>query len=450
MLRKLLGALIALPLVFGLTGPAGAKEDLAAGASGWGKQMQRAPHPAFAGPEFCKDKWRIILSQMSTYGQLKYDEAMNIAGFVQLAAPDCADDWLSKHVLFSGYGGVGFAVDEDGEYESGTAYSQQIYALLRDRLLLQVEGEFTRPFSSEYSTEFEGFDYLNLTYFLNNNVHASAGKLLSDFNFSNIRLHPGWINPYAELPWSTSFTPMSTLGGKLSFTKDVREGVNVHATVWGGVESSGRYFDAQQLAGVRLGASLPKHRLEVGTSFALVGDEADPVLGAYFIKKWTDFDFSGELAVDDNRLTYWAGSTFRPFDNGITFVARWQGISVDAPRGPVAQLHEEPGHEEPGHEEPTHEEPGHEEPGHEEPGHEEPLGPPHADVAGGHGGDGGHGAHGGAPEEDAGELYLGVNYDIPRFQLRGRSFDTRLKAGYAFGFEGDSGDRLLAGLTLHW
>ncbi len=451
---------------------AAAPTDAGKGAVSWTQQMARAPHRSFTGKEYCSEKWNIIMPQMATYGQLSYHEARNIAAFLGSATEPCGDSWFAKNVLLGGYGAITHVRDDD-EKESTTdaLYAQHFFVNFTDRLQLQGELEFEKPLSPSGSGEFEGAEYLNLTYFAGDHVQLTAGKILNDFNYSNLRLHPVWMNLAIDAPWAAGFIPGTTQGGKIGVHHELN-GAILGGTIFGGNENTSRRLAADEMVGGRFGVYLPERKLEFGVSAAEAEvNNNETVYGGYAIKKFPKLKLEGELAKDSDRMSYWIGATARPWTNNdswwsrFSLVARFQEFDLDEAPGHAEEdvhaddeVHEEgDAHDEVGevhveglrfaaNEDHGAEEVGHieEEAGHadEEAGHEDgEVG--HADEEVGHADEGGH--HAALPEGDAKEWYFGVNYDHPPM----KNVHFRLQAGY-FSGSGLAHDGWRARASFHW
>jgi len=415
-----------------------AAADASKGAVSWTKQMARAPHQTFTGKEYCREKWGIIMPQMATYGQLSFHEAQNIATFLGSASQPCGDGWFNQNVLLAGYGAITVQRDNDeGETTSRALYAQHIFVRPSQRTLFQGEFEFAKSLNPSEDVEFEGAEYLNLTYFAGDHTQVTVGKVLNDFNYSNLRLHPVWMNLAVTQPWAAGLVPSTTMGGKVGVHWEAN-GAILGGTVFGGSKSETRYLEADEMVGARFGAYLPASNLELGVSAAKADENDDKtVYGGYAIKKFTRTKLEGELAADSDRTTFWVGATVNPWQSGwlsrVSLVGRYQEFRVDTPVGHAEE--EADGHDDgdahvdalrlvrnEGHDEGANgvvEEPGHGEEG------------------------GGH--HALLPDADAKEWYLGLVYDHPAM----RSVHLRFQAGYVAG-SGDAHDGWRAQAAFHW
>ena len=422
--------------------------QIVSGLNAWAKHMPRAPHATYIGQEYCREKWQIILPQMVTYAQMPFSQARDIAQYMGMNTQPCADNWVARHILLGGFGNVGLTV-EDGEETLDLTYAQHLFSLLAPRLLLQFEGEFSAPLYPDPDLQFDGVEYLNLTYFLGDRFSLKGGKVLNDFLFSNLRLHPSWITPYQDMPWVSALAPATTLGGKLGWNVGLGKGLLLVGTVFGGEGSTSRYFAAGKMVGARIGGFIPKHRLEFGVSGVGNFNARDPVIGAYIIKKWTTVTLHGETAADKDRFLYWVGTTYKPWAgksgllSRLGVVGRWQQVAVLHQSDDEA---EEDHDEETGDHTDTDNDLAHRNAANriitrsEEEGHDEAE----DGEAGEHGAGDGGAHHGVIPSDDAQELYLGVIYDHAWKRIH-----VRFKIGGAIGF-GEARDMFLTSIAFHW
>jgi len=390
-----------------------AAPDAGKGAVSWTQQMARAPHRTFTGKEYCKEKWDIIMPQMATYGQLSFHEARNIAAFLGSASKPCGDSWFDKNVLLAGYGVLTTQRDNDThESETEAEYAQHLFIKFSDRTLFQSEFEFAKHLDPSEDAEFEGAEYFNLTYFAGDHVDVSVGKILNDFNFSTLRLHPAWMNLAGNLPWTAQFLPHTTMGGKIGAHWETN-GAILGGTVYGGSDSETKYLEADEMVGGRFGAYLPASNLEFGVSAAKADANDDKtVYGAYAIKKFTRGKLEGEVAADSDRSSFWVGGTYQPWQSEVlsrvSLVTRFQNYHTNEP------MH---------HDEDEHVDAA--------------INVASADEEEEH--------HGALPEGNAKEWYLGLVYDHPAI----RSVHFRLQAGYVAG-SGEAHDGWRAQAAFHW
>ncbi len=409
----------------------GMASDVGSGAASWGKQMARAPHRSYTGKEYCREKWNIIMPQMATYGQLSFHEAQNIAAFIGSATDPCGDTWFDKNLLLGGYGALTSERDKDeGETTTTALYAQHIFALLSERLLFQAELEFEKPVSPSADVEFEGAEYLNLTYFAGEHVQATVGKVLNDFNYSNLRLHPVWMNLAITQPWAAGFIPSTTLGGKLGVHWETNKNI-FGATLFGGGDSDTNYLEADEMIGLRVGAYLPAKTLEMGLSAARAEENDDEtVYGVYAIKKFDRLKLEGELAWDSDRMSHWIGGTVRPWrskmGSRVSLVTRFQEFRVDEPEHVEGDDHGEEVHAD------SLNVAREDEHGDEEEHAEE-----------NHGEEAGH--HALLPGADAKEWFFGFIYDHPAIN----NLHLRFQAGYVAG-SGAAHDGWRAQAAFNW
>ena len=99
--------------------------------------------------------------------------------------------------LLTGYGYSGFEKVGDENSTFGPAGFSPIFLWKKsDRLFFESEAEF----EIEDGNLNIGLEYATLHYKLNKYVTFSAGKFLSPFGIFAERLHPAWINKFAEKP----------------------------------------------------------------------------------------------------------------------------------------------------------------------------------------------------------------------------------------------------------
>lgn len=116
--------------------------------------------------------------------------------------------------LLTGYGYSGFEkVGDENSTFGPTGFSPIFLWRKSDRLFFESEAEF----EIEDGNLNIGLEYATLHYRLNKYLTFSAGKFLSPFGIFNARLHPAWINKFAEKPLGFSeedgmIGPMTELG----------------------------------------------------------------------------------------------------------------------------------------------------------------------------------------------------------------------------------------------
>ncbi|MBU6415144.1 hypothetical protein KGQ34_02805 [Patescibacteria group bacterium] len=433
-IQKMMSVVLAMMLGLFLFGAAYAEEnnaqnaqkELAAGVQSWSEQMSRAPHYGFTGTEYNKAEWPIIMMRMATIGQMPYSEALRIGKYLSLLAPEPKKyleplDWFNRNVVFKGIASV--SSDLKGEREASMTYSQEIYARLGDRWLLQLEPEFNLSLNPGPHVLDFGFEYVHLTYFLGDHVQLTAGKIINDFNFSRARLHPSWINLSQDLPWVTGMVPESTLGGKIGWNYRIADKVMLNGSFFGGTGRELSWFDANPMFGARIGTYFPEKNLEFGVSYATT--RGDHIAGGYFIKKIESVQLQGEVARStDQGSAYWLeasvnlgavlpvkNETARAMLNRVTPVLRWQQFFAKHRDEADAEM------------------------------------PQQDDASGGMMtmmSSGGH-DEGSLPEKNASQLYTGINYEL--FRLG--PYAAKLQAGYAFGF-GGTDNQAKAGIVFRW
>ncbi len=325
--------------------------------------------------------------QMATIGQIPYSEAVSIANYMSGFAPEARPDWISRHFVFPGYSGARFNLREEKEVE--VEYAQRILGLLGDRLLLYAEPEFEVKFNAEEEVD-AALEFMNLTYFLGDRLQITGGLILTDFNISNVRLHPMWINLSQDLPWARYFVPETTLGGKIGWNVTVGK-ATLYGTFFSGRETKTPYIEAENVVGARVGTFMPALELELGLSYAYIKEEKENVFGGYLVKRIGPGRIQGEFATSKEKgSTYWLEASssldfLGAVGERITPVIRWQQYSAkDLPPENV-------------------------------------------------------------PQGDAQELYIGLNLDL----LRSGPYLARLQAGYAFGFKAAE-DKAKVSLIFRW
>lgn len=424
--RKMMSVILAMALGLFLFGVANAEEnknaqkDLAGSIQSWSEQTRRAPHYGFTGTEYNKDEWPIIMLRMATIGQMPYSEAMQIANYLSLLAPESKAypeplGWLNSHFVVNGIGY--FSSDlKNKEHETGMLFSPNIYARFGERWLLQLEPEFNlslHPGKKDF--DLEGIEYVHLTYFAGDHLQLTAGKIINDFNFSRARLHSNWANVSQDLPWASSFVPESTLGGKVGWNYQIAEGVRLNGSFWGGTGRTEPRFEADPMFGTRMGAYFPERNLEAGVSYATTRGEN--IVGGYFIKTMEPVKLQGEVVKSmDKGTAYWLeasvnfkalpirNETAKAILSRVTPVLRWQQFWAKG-RGHHEESEEvsDMGMESSG-------------------GHDESL-----------------------PEKNAQELYAGLNYELFRYG----PYTVKFQIGHGFGF-GETGNTTKAGIVFRW
>lgn len=130
----------------------------------------------------------------------------------------------NTHFLLTGYGFAGFEKVGKENSSFGPAGFAPIFLWKKsDKLFFEAEAEF----EIEDGNLNIGLEYATLHYKLSKNLTLGAGKFLSPFGIFGERLHPSWINKFAEKPLGFSHDAGVLVGPMTEFGIQLRGGAQI-------------------------------------------------------------------------------------------------------------------------------------------------------------------------------------------------------------------------------
>jgi hypothetical protein len=146
-----------------------------------------------------------------------------------------------------------------------------------ERWLIESRGTFDEVIFRENGTTgpyhaltFSSVDYLQLDYVASSHLTVTVGQFLTPFNIYNERLAPVWIHNLADAPLIAGIgtrTSGSSDGAMLRGVVVSRKNLELNYTAYFSSLVNARQFGAGRTAGGRVGAFIPRTRLEVGVSY---------------------------------------------------------------------------------------------------------------------------------------------------------------------------------------
>src|SRR3984957_16392371 len=144
---------------------------------------------------------------------------------------------------------------------------------LSSNLVFESRGAFEGDFQRRNGTsgDFPGpiqkaLDYAEIDYIGNPFVTITAGRFLTPFNLFNERFYPNWIRNTQTDPLILPIGTGSDDGIMLRGAAPLSPKVNFNYAAYFSTLSTADYFQSERHAGIRLGAFLPRERLEFGIS----------------------------------------------------------------------------------------------------------------------------------------------------------------------------------------
>lgn len=160
-------------------------------------------------------------------------------------------------------------------------------------------------------------DYAQLDFIANPYLTITAGRFLTPFNIYNERLYPIWVRDLQTDPLTL---PLGVGPSNASTGVMVRGGFkansefNINYAAYFSTLCNISPMDSSRFAGFRLGAFVPKLRLEFGGSFQhLLQDNRSNAFG--FHATWQPFavplDLRGEYSRSEQGSGYWTEAAYR-------------------------------------------------------------------------------------------------------------------------------------------
>ncbi len=130
----------------------------------------------------------------------------------------------NTHFLLAGYGYIGYEKKGKENSSFGPGGFAPIFLWKKsDRLFFETEAEF----EIEDGKLNIGLEYATIHYKLAKNLTLGAGKFLSPFGIFGERLHPAWINKFAEKPLGFSHDAGGMIGPMTEFGFELRGGAQI-------------------------------------------------------------------------------------------------------------------------------------------------------------------------------------------------------------------------------
>jgi hypothetical protein len=178
------------------------------------------------------------------------------------------------------------------------------------------EGDFTRrdgtgPFGGKIHKQLE---YLQLDYIANRYLTVTAGRFLTPFGIFNERLYPAWIRNLQADPLILPLEQSSSDGAMLRGGFSAAPNVNLNYAAYFSTLSTNATLASDRQVGGRLGAFLPKQRVEIGFSVQhLLQDSHANRFGVHF--EWQPrslpLDIRSEFADSESGRGYWIEPALR-------------------------------------------------------------------------------------------------------------------------------------------
>jgi hypothetical protein len=219
-------------------------------------------------------------------------------------------------------GGIAFVpFVEGGQTTLVSIFSPVVLVPLGDNWLIEsraaFEGDFVRrdgtgPFGGEIE---KSLDYLQLDYIANSHLTITAGRFLTPFGIYNERLYPVWIRDLQADPLILPLEQSSSNGVMLRGGFAANTDLNLNYAAYFSTLSTNATLASDRLVGGRLGAFLPKQRIEIGFSFQHLLEENNNAnrYGVHF--EWQPralpLDIRSEYADTELGRGYWIEPALR-------------------------------------------------------------------------------------------------------------------------------------------
>ncbi|MGZ4733781.1 MAG: hypothetical protein ACXVZH_16735 [Terriglobales bacterium] len=199
---------------------------------------------------------------------------------------------------------------------------------LGDRWLVESRAEFKGEFERDGGTGPYGgkveqeIDYLQLDYIANRYLTVTAGRFLTPFGIYNERLYPIWIRSLQPTPLIFPLGTGSSDGVMLRGGFSLNPKLNLNYATYFSTLSTMNKFEADRLAGGRVGFFLPGPRIEAGVSFQKeLQEERANAFGFHFA--WqpaaVPLNLRSEYARSYDGSGYWIEAAYR-----LSQVPFWQ------------------------------------------------------------------------------------------------------------------------------
>jgi hypothetical protein len=186
-----------------------------------------------------------------------------------------------------------------------------------------------------HAQTFSSVDYLQLDYVASSRVTITVGQFLTPFNIFNERLSPVWIHNFADFPLITGIgtrTSGSSDGAMLRGVLLSRKNLELNYTAYFSALVNAKQFSAGRTAGGRVGAFIPRRRLEVGMSYQrFLQDQHLNSWGAYLA--WQPYsaplELKAEYAHAPGGHGYWVEGAYRfsQYRGPDTWLGRLQAVA---------------------------------------------------------------------------------------------------------------------------
>ena len=191
------------------------------------------------------------------------------------------------------------------------------------------------PVTNEYTLQYATVDYIANRY-----VTLVAGRFITPFGMYSERLYPYWIRSLQGAPLAYSITSNYGTGGMLRGGFPVgTQNVNLNYALYFSANNTHHLLATNRATGGRIGFFIPKHRLEIGTSFQqlLQGDRSHNVgLHAEWQPNALPLTLRSEYAHSSGikGTAYWIESAYRlsqvPYMRRLELVGRGQQVLADS------------------------------------------------------------------------------------------------------------------------
>lgn len=218
-------------------------------------------------------------------------------------------------------GNAGYFTNVDrGQTEFAPEITPVLLVPLGSKWLVEARAAFEGEFQRQNGTgPYKGvvgkdIDYLQADYIANRYVTVTAGRFLTPFGIYNERLYPIWIRSLHEVPLIFPLGTGSSDGVMLRGGFAVSSKANLNYATYFSTNSTVNKFEADRLAGGRVGFFFPGPRIEIGGSFQKqLQEERTNAFGFHFA--WqpmrVPLNLRSEYARSHNGSGYWVEGAYR-------------------------------------------------------------------------------------------------------------------------------------------